>query len=240
MIANGIDPAIAVILRVVKDPQLADDMRDPAFTGRDVIYRDRAVTALEVQRAADSLLRQGTKPSVAALREQLGGGSPNTLTPLLARYWETLGQRLATGPDALDRVPESLARVTELLWRRAIEEARERLKMLQGATTTVSDVGALQEQILKLSAALAEAGAREGEQLSYLSTMSKERESLRTERASLLALLTSTQALLQRQTARVAVLENARAQEWPTGSKRVKRRAKVATKRKTNSHRKHK
>ena len=71
------------------------------------------------------MLRQGIKPSVAAVRDQLGGGSPNTLTPLLSKYWETLGQRLGAGPESLDRVPESLARVTELLWRRALEEARE-------------------------------------------------------------------------------------------------------------------
>jgi len=239
--SNGIDPAITVILRVVKDPQPADDMRDdPSFTGRDVIYRDSAVTELDVQRAADSLLRQGTKPSVAALREQLGGGSPNTLAPLLARYWQTLGRRLATGPEALDRVPESLARVTELLWRRAVEEARERLKILQGATPTANEAGALQEQILKLSAALAEAGAREGEQLTHLSAMSKERETLRTERAGLLALLKSTQALLEQQTARVAALEKARAQEWLAGSQRVKRRAKSAKNRKKAPNRKHK
>jgi hypothetical protein len=222
----------------VKDPRPGDDARDaPTFTGREVIYRDGAVTALDVQRAADSLLRQGTKPSVAALRQQLGGGSPNTLTPMLARYWETLGQRLVTGPDALERVPESLARVTELLWRRAIEEARERLNILQAATVPVSEAGALREQILKLSAALAEAGAREGEQLTHLSAMSRERESLRAERASLMTLLKSTQVLLEQQTARVAALEKARAREWLRGSIR---RAKSTGKRKKMPARKHK
>ena len=58
---------------------------------------------------------------------QLGGGSPNTITPLLAKYWEKLGGRLGDGPESLERVPDALARVTELLWRRALEEARELL-----------------------------------------------------------------------------------------------------------------
>src|ERR1700689_5753455 len=102
-----------------------------SFTGRDIFYREGAIGLLDVQRAADALLRQGRKPSVAAIREQLGGGSPNTITPLLAKYWEKLGSRLGEGPEALERVPEALARVTELLWRRALEEARERLKILQ-------------------------------------------------------------------------------------------------------------
>src|SRR3984885_12654942 len=101
------------------------------FTGRDILYREGAVGLLDVQRAADALLRQGTKPSVAAIREHLGGGSPNTITPLLAKYWEKLGSRLGEGPESLERVPESLARVTELLWRRALEEASGRLKILQ-------------------------------------------------------------------------------------------------------------
>jgi Plasmid replication region DNA-binding N-term len=136
------------------------------------------------------------------VRDQLGGGSPNTLTPLLAKYWESLGQRLGAGPESLERVPESLARVTELLWRRALEEARERLKILQEPDTSANELVPLQEQVMKLSVALAEARAREGEQLTHLATLSKEREVLRAERGSLLALLKSTQALLEQQNAR--------------------------------------
>jgi hypothetical protein len=180
------------------------------FTGRDVLYREGAVGLLDVQRAADALLRQGRKPSVAAIREQLGGGSPNTVTPLLAKYWEKLGGRLGDGPESLERVPEALARVTELLWRRALEEATERLKLSQSPETNATGMEQMQEQIGKLSIALAEARAREGEQLTHLAGLSKEREGLRAERAKLLALLRSSQALLGQQSARVSVLERAR------------------------------
>src|ERR1700686_5325187 len=183
------------------------------FTGRGGLYRERALRALDVQRAADALLRQGTKPSVAALREQLGGGSPNTITPLLAKYWETLGARLGAGSDSLERVPESLARVTELLWRRALDEARERLKILGVRDESGYGLVDLQEQVMKLSVALAEARAREGEQLTHLASISKEREALRAERGSLLALLKSTQQLLEQQNARVTALERARTKE---------------------------
>src|ERR1700728_3838676 len=113
-----------------------------SFTGRDILYREGALGLLDVQRAADALLREGRKPSVAAIREQLGGGSPNTITPLLAKYWEKLGSRLGDGPESLQRVPEALARVTELLWRRALEEARERLKVLQSPDRSVGAVEA--------------------------------------------------------------------------------------------------
>jgi chromosome segregation ATPase len=176
-----------------------------------------------VQRAADALLRQGRKPSVAAIREHLGGGSPNTITPLLAKYWEKLGSRLGEGPESLDRVPEALARVTELLWRRAIEEARERLKILQQPDSTASGLEELQEQVGKLSVALAEAKAREGEQLTHLTTLSRERQGWRTERGSLLALLKSTQSLLQQSQMRVAALQTSRADRCLPRQKRSSR-----------------
>jgi hypothetical protein len=205
-----------------EDDRVADNWHD--FTGRVVLYREGAISALDVQRAADALLRQGTKPSVAALREQLGGGSPNTLTPLLAKYWETLGARLGAGPESLERVPESLARVTELLWRRALDEARERLKILGARDESGGGLVELQDHVMKLSVALAAARAREAEQLTHLASLSKERESLRTERSSLLALLKSTQALLEQQNARVLALERARTKELsaparPSGSR---------------------
>jgi hypothetical protein len=69
------------------------------FTGHDVLYREGAISALAVQRAADALLRQGAKPSVSALHEHLGGGSPNTITPLLAKYWETWACGWARGQN---------------------------------------------------------------------------------------------------------------------------------------------
>jgi hypothetical protein len=188
-----------------------DGLKIESFTGRDILYREGAIGLLDVQKAADALLRQGRKPSVAAIREQLGGGSPNTITPLLAKYWEKLGSRLGDGPESLERVPEALARVTELLWRRALEEARERLKMFEGTNTDTTGVEELQKQIGKLSIALAEARAREGEQLTHLAMFSNEREGLRAERASLLALLNSTQTLLDEQNARLAALERTRA-----------------------------
>jgi hypothetical protein len=205
-----------------------DAPKPETFTGNDILYRERAVGLLDVQRAADALLRQGRKPSVAAIREHLGGGSPNTITPLLARYWEKLGSRLGDGPESLERVPEALARVTELLWRRALEEARERLKILHAPGSDGTSVEKLQEQVGNLSVALAEARAREGEQLTHLATLSQEREGWRTERGSLLALLKSTQSLLQQSQARVEALQASRAdrgrprQKSPSGTRSKK------------------
>jgi hypothetical protein len=182
-------------LEISSSPQLQGSRSEVSFNG--------------LQRAADTLLRQGIKPSVAAVREALGGGSPNALTPLLARYWRALGERLYAGPDSLERVPDPLARVTEWLWQRALEEARERVAVLPVAPVTPATL--LEDQLAKLTTALGEARAREGEQLSHLAALSREAESLRLERSKLVALLKGAQALLAQQIDRVAALESATA-----------------------------
>lgn len=200
----------------------ADESNGQAFSGRDVLYRGSAIGLFDVQRAADALLRQGTKPSVAAIREQMGGGSPNTITPLLARYWESLGKRLGAESESLERVPEALARVTELMWRRALEEARARLKSLGEEKDSGIGLVALQEQVMALSVALAEARAREGEQLAHLAALSKEHAVLRADNGSLLALLRSTQTLLEQQNLRVHALESSQTEVTETRAKRVR------------------
>lgn len=194
----------------MKSPAVPERTLASPSAAKAILERDRSVSSLDVRRAADALLRQGVKPSVAAVRDFLGGGSPNTVAPFLVKYWASLGERLQSGPDALEHVPEALARVTEHFWRRALEEARERLKGL--SVPDLSTTPALQEQVVRLSTAVAEARAREGEHLTHLNNLSNERDALRGERGKLLALLKSTQELLLVQTARITELEDRRAE----------------------------
>jgi hypothetical protein len=60
-----------------------------------------------VERAADSLLRSGERPTIDKIRQKLGKGSPNTINPLLDAWWKRLGNRLDSGPAAFHRLPES-------------------------------------------------------------------------------------------------------------------------------------
>jgi len=212
-----------------------DDRSAPApqtYSGRDILYREGAIGLLDVQRAADALLRQGRKPSVAAIREHLGGGSPNTITPLLAKYWEELGSRLGDGPESLERVPEALARVTELLWRRALEEARERLKIVQSPDQAGGKLEELQEQIGKLSLALAEGRAREGEQVAQLAAFSKTNAWLRDERRNLTVLLRGQQALLAQQASRIDMLSDRRTRKLERATSSIRRIVRNQRKRK--------
>lgn len=166
------------------------------YTGQDVLYRETGVTALDVQRAADALLRRGQKPSIAAVREQLGGGSPNTLAPLLEKYWKGLGTRLPAGPESLERVPESLARMTEALWLRSLDEARERVKAsLIGASPAQREVAGLQGKVTELTAALAEARARGSALEAQLLGSLRDRLELREQVQQLTLLLKAEQEL---------------------------------------------
>jgi hypothetical protein len=96
-------------------------------------YPQRGRPGLEqadVDRAADALLRKGLRPSVEKVRAQVGG-SPNTIAPLLDRWWARLAGRLEAGSDAVARIPGSVAHAAEALFIRALDAARERAEQEQ-------------------------------------------------------------------------------------------------------------
>jgi hypothetical protein len=89
----------------------------------------RGVGSADVERAADSLLRSGERPTIEKIRAYLGAGSPNTINPLLDTWWKRLAARLDSGPAALHRLPESVAHVAEALWMQALDEGRQRAQL---------------------------------------------------------------------------------------------------------------
>jgi hypothetical protein len=68
----------------------------------------RGVTAGDVERAADALLRAGNRPTIDKVRQKVGTGSPNTIDPLLDSWWKRPGSRLDAGPAAFHRLPTAL------------------------------------------------------------------------------------------------------------------------------------
>lgn len=91
----------------------------------------RGITRDEVFGAADWLLLQKERPTVARVRATLGRGSPNTITPWLDEWWKALGDRLPIGREAFTRLPVAVAQIAEALWLRALEDARRRLTQEQ-------------------------------------------------------------------------------------------------------------
>ena len=98
----------------------------PAATG--------GITSIDVDRAADSLLRDGQRPTIEKVRLKIGRGSPNTINPLLDTWWSRLAGRLDAGPAALHRLPEPVAQAAEALWLTALAEARRRAQLEAGSS----------------------------------------------------------------------------------------------------------
>jgi hypothetical protein len=82
------------------------------------------VEQTDVDRAADELLRAGERPSIEKVRARTGG-SPNTVAPLLDKWWGRLATRVAVGPGAFERLPGSLAQIAEAFYLQALDEARK-------------------------------------------------------------------------------------------------------------------
>ena len=94
----------------------------------------RGIQEDDVWGAADLLLHEGLRPTIERVRQKIGRGSPNTVSPMLERWFASLGQRLAGGanPSAnlaagndADGVPVSVRNATRLLWETARSEAEE-------------------------------------------------------------------------------------------------------------------
>jgi len=85
----------------------------------------RGVQEADVWAAADALLAHGLRPTIERVRQQIGRGSPNTVSPMLESWFATLGQRLGVvqSDNAQDGVPENVLRLAQELWNSATQEA---------------------------------------------------------------------------------------------------------------------
>ncbi|WP_213956676.1 MULTISPECIES: DNA-binding protein [unclassified Variovorax] len=92
----------------------------------------RGIQEEDVFGAADALLAEGLRPTIERVRLKIGRGSPNTVSPMLEKWFGTLASRLAGGENPAanlaagndaDGVPVSVRNATRLLWETARREA---------------------------------------------------------------------------------------------------------------------
>lgn len=114
----------------------------------------RSVQKEDVWQAADALLLEGKRPTIERVRQKIGRGSPNTVSPMLEGWFATLGPRLggAWGPspsgatsDALGSgLPAALVQAMQRVWEQVqaqatkaadaeLEPARQHLQTQQQA-----------------------------------------------------------------------------------------------------------
>ena len=162
----------------------------------------RGVSLSDVSQAADALLRAGERPTIEKIRATLGGGSPNTINPLLDTWWKRLAARLDSGPAALHRLPESVAHVAEALWMQALDEGRRRAELELDTSARVANE---QKQTLDVRSHVLT--LREGELDSRLRDRETTITELNLQLRELTLLLRKEQATRHSQSKRIAALE---------------------------------
>jgi len=86
----------------------------------------RGITETDVFTACDALLLAGERPTIERVRQKIGRGSPNTVSPMLDTWFKGLGRRLqdpgafAAPPGA----PDPVLQAARHLWEIALAQTR--------------------------------------------------------------------------------------------------------------------
>jgi chromosome segregation ATPase len=109
----------------------------------------RGVQQEDVSQAADALLASGLRPTIERVRQHLGRGSPNTVSPMLETWFVGLGKRLGMigGTGGEGQMPATAAQALAKLWEAALLIARKEAdaslsldrQALSDAQATLSD-----------------------------------------------------------------------------------------------------
>lgn len=84
------------------------------------------ISETDVWGAADALLLEGARPTIERVRQKIGRGSPNTVSPYLETWFRSLGARIKD-PGAFaapPAVPDPVAQAAAHFWDTAMSEAR--------------------------------------------------------------------------------------------------------------------
>jgi len=117
----------------------------------------RGINEQDVWRAADALLQEGARPTIERVRQKIGRGSPNTVSPYLDRWFGSLGQRIKD-PEAFTRaleIPDPVTLAAQQVWAAAMATARAQLggELASQAAALEADRQTLAEERAELAAA---------------------------------------------------------------------------------------
>jgi len=87
---------------------------------------NRGIQQDDVWTAADALIAQGLRPTIERVRQHIGRGSPNTVSPMLEAWFATLGPRLGVGESPSgEKLPAPVHKAAVSLWESALAAARD-------------------------------------------------------------------------------------------------------------------
>ena len=86
----------------------------------------RGINQTDVWQACDTLLLAGSRPTIERVRQTIGRGSPNTVSPYLDGWFKQLGTRIQDPAafTARSDMPDPVTRAAKLLWESAVEQSR--------------------------------------------------------------------------------------------------------------------
>jgi hypothetical protein len=197
----------------------------------------RGITEKDVFDACDALVLAGSRPTIERVRQKIGRGSPNTVSPMLDSWFRGLGRRLQD-PGAFaapSDVPDSVMQAAQHFWE--VAQAAARSEIEQQVTDRLAPMQMEVERALHAEAVaraerdaetarsrdlrqeLAESGSRlESERIAHAATTTREQAA-----SDQVAALNARLALLEaelRDTQARARREADAAQERATGAER--------------------
>lgn len=130
-----------------------------------------------VDAAAFTLLREGRNPTVALVRDRMGGASPNAVAPALQRWRQTFAAQLdANAGSALEILPPGVLEIVQALWSRALFEAH---RVRADSPSAANAIEALNAAVADLQQQAARLEAREAQVDAQLRELDEKRMELR-------------------------------------------------------------
>lgn len=184
----------------------------------------RGITENDVWTASDALLLEGARPTIERVRQKIGRGSPNTVSPYLDTWFRNLGGRIKD-PGAFSApadVPDPIVQVAQHLWEIAQAESRRDFdqRMRDGMAAAVANVEAEKERAALAESAAFDAARKAAHLQSELADRASQLDQERLARAAAQAHLDDAsrqvldlQARLDRSVAELADLRTAAKQE---------------------------
>ena len=124
----------------------------------------RGITENDVWIASDALLLEGARPTIERVRQKIGRGSPNTVSPYLDSWFKSLGARIKEPGKFLPStdVPDPIVQVAKHLWETAQAETRRDFdaRLTEAMAASVANVEAEKERAAVAEAAAFEASAK--------------------------------------------------------------------------------
>ena len=176
----------------------------------ETVGRKTGITERDVWAAADAILADGRRPTIEAVRQHLGRGSPNTVQTYLDTWFGALAQRLhqptGSSSSAQAGIPVPVTRAAATLWESALALARETLETELAQERT--DLEAAQRQLTqdqqKLTARQATLDAQLSASQAQLAAISREREASDLREQSAVAALARAEARIETMTQELA------------------------------------